>query len=214
MLKERGTKGEGEGEGRRSEKEWSVINLIKKLNARARRVVGKWIDHGLALGVLPCLASAGQKQQRKENGKWKERKKEEKERGVGGREWKEEERTETKEKKRERKGGKKKERTEIDAYVGGYLRSGTCWQWYGRRYTWTIAGNRSFIDPSHLRQPGLYFPYIYIYIYDAPRGQWSSSPEKEKGPCPFVIIIPFPLSLSPHRHDGCTIIYIASELSK
>lgn len=172
MLKERGTKGEGEGEGRRSEKEWSVINLIKKLNARARRVVGKWIDHGLALGVLPCLASAGQKQQRKENGKWKERKKEEKERGVGGREWKEEERTETKEKKRERKGGKKKERTEIDAYVGGYLRSGTCWQWYGRRYTWTIAGNRSFIDPSHLRQPGqrLYFPYIYIYIR---RATWS-----------------------------------------
>ena len=31
----------GEPEGRRSEKEWSVINLIKKLNARARRVVGK-----------------------------------------------------------------------------------------------------------------------------------------------------------------------------
>lgn len=86
MLKERGTKGEGEGEGRRSEKEWSVINLIKKLNARARRVVGKWIDHGLALGVLPCLASAGQKQQRKENGKWKERKKEEKERSMGERE--------------------------------------------------------------------------------------------------------------------------------
>lgn len=164
MLKERGTKGEGEGEGRRSEKEWSVINLIKKLNARARRVVGKWIDHGLALGVLPCLASAGQKQQRKENGKWKERKKEEKERSMGGENGRRK-KGQRQRKRRERRKVEKKERTEIDAYVGGYLRSGTCWQWYGRRYTWTIAGNRSFIDPSHLRQPGLYFPYIYIYIY-------------------------------------------------
>ena len=165
MLKERGTKGEGEGEGRRSEKEWSVINLIKKLNARARRVVGKWIDHGLALGVLPCLASAGQKQQRKENGKWKERKKEEKERSMGERENGRRKKGQRQRKRRERRKVEKKERTEIDAYVGGYLRSGTCWQWYGRRYTWTIAGNRSFIDPSHLRQPGqrLYFPYIYIY---------------------------------------------------
>lgn len=164
MLKERGTKGEGEGEGRRSEKEWSVINLIKKLNARARRVVGKWIDHGLALGVLPCLASAGQKQQRKENGKWKERKKEEKERSMGGENGRRK-KGQRQRKRRERRKVEKKERTEIDAYVGGYLRSGTCWQWYGRRYTWTIAGNRSFIDPSHLRQPGqrLYFPYIYIY---------------------------------------------------
>lgn len=55
----------------------------------------------------------------------------EEKRGEG--EWREEERTKTKEKKREkekeRKGGKKENRAripEIDTYVGGYLRSGTC----------------------------------------------------------------------------------------
>lgn len=155
MLKERGTKEEREGEGRRSEKEWSVINLIKKLNARARRVVGKWIDHGLALGVLLCLSGTKTKRKEAENGK-RERRKGRKEEGRK----KGQRQSKRRERERERKGGKKRtvcvvSPREIDAYVGGYLRSGTCWQWYGRRYTWTIAGNRSFIDPSHLRQPGL-----------------------------------------------------------
>lgn len=215
MLKERGTKGEGEGEGRRSEKEWSVINLIKKLNARARRVVGKWIDHGLALGVLPCLASAGQKQQRKENGKWKERKKEEKERNMGEGENGRRKKGQRQRKRRER-GKVEKKRENRDRCI--------------RRRVSQIRNLLTMVRKAiHLDDRGesvIYWPVtpaptwattilsIYIYIYDAPRGQWSSSPEKEKGPCPFVIIIPFPLSLSPHRHDGCTIIYIASELSK
>lgn len=112
----------GEPEGRRSEKEWSVINLIKKLNARARR--GRW---KMNWSRIRARRGSGSTKQNKEGKRTKEREKRIKTKGKEG--------------KKEKVGGKreKEDRITRDRYVGGYLRSGTCWQCYGRRYTWTIA---------------------------------------------------------------------------